>query len=78
MCLLIFSNGCRGGKGTHISLFVTPMAGKYDDQLEWPFLCEIDVDLLNWRMDEGHYMITMPLDNDGFNKVTEGMYGGSY
>ena len=62
----------------HILLFVTSMAGEYDDQLEWPFLCEIDVDLLNWRVDEGPYMITMPRDNDGFNKVTEGMYGGSY
>lgn len=37
MSVKIYPNGDGEGKGTHISLFLAIMKGKYDDILTWPF-----------------------------------------
>ena len=54
MCLKVFANGDNDGENTHISVFVQLMAGEYDDQLQWPFVGDIEFMLLNWREDKGH------------------------
>ena len=45
----VCANGYGRAKGTHVSVFYTLMAGEYDDQLEWPFVGKIDIEILNWR-----------------------------
>ena len=77
MCLRIFSNGCDSSNDTHVSVYVTLMTGEYDDQLEWPFVGKIDIYLLNWRKNEGHHMMTIPIAADNeFARVIEGTFGG--
>ena len=33
----VFPNGHQNGQGTHVSLFLKLMKGRYDDELVWPF-----------------------------------------
>ena len=47
MSLNVLPNGQGNTKGTHISFFVSLIAGEYDDSLEWPFQGEVTVELLN-------------------------------
>ena len=37
LCLQVFPNGYRRGKGTHVSLFMYVMQGPFDSLLKWPF-----------------------------------------
>ena len=39
LCLQVFPNGYRRGKGTHVSLFMYVMQGPFDSLLKWPFRC---------------------------------------
>jgi hypothetical protein len=39
MCLAVHANGVGEGAGTHISVEILNIRGKYDDQLEWPLQC---------------------------------------
>ena len=60
----------------YVSVYLTLMAGEYDDQLVWPFVGGFSIKLLNWREDKGHYSRTFLVRaSDGFVKVTEGAYG---
>ena len=36
MCLAVYANGVGEGAGTHVSVAMLSLKGKYDDQLEWP------------------------------------------
>ena len=36
MCLAVYANGVGEGAGTHVSLSLLLLKGKYDDQLKWP------------------------------------------
>ena len=36
MCLAVYANGVGGGAGTHVSLSLLLLKGKYDNQLKWP------------------------------------------
>ena len=55
LCLRVYANGHGNGKGTHISLSTSLMKGDYDDSLQWPFECDIIVELVNWKQDNHHY-----------------------
>ena len=37
MCLRLYMDGDWGGKGSHLSFFLTLMKGEYDALLPWPF-----------------------------------------
>ena len=39
MCLAVYANGVGEGAGTHVSVAMLNLKGKYDDQLEWPLRC---------------------------------------
>ena len=41
MCVNVVPNGCRNGKGTHVSIYTYMMCGPFDDLLKWPFRGEI-------------------------------------
>ena len=55
LCIRVYANGHGKGKDTHISIFANLMRGDYDNDLQWPFECDIVVQLLNWREDNHHY-----------------------
>ena len=38
MCLAVYANGVGKGAGTHISLSLLLLKGKYDDKLKWPMV----------------------------------------
>ena len=43
MCLAVYANGTGEGAGTHVSVSLLLLKGKYDDQLKWPMkFCEGD------------------------------------
>ena len=61
---------------THVSVYARLMAGEYDDQLKWPFVGKINIELLNWREDNAHFKIVFSITaDDGFIKVTNGVLG---
>ena len=79
LCLGVNANGVGAGKDTHISVYVSVMAGNSDDQLQWPFTGDIDFELLNWRKDEGHHQMTISVNKDSdIYQVTEGTIGRGY
>ena len=47
MCARIYLNGDEMGKGTHMSIFLVVMRGKYDALLHWPFRQEVTFMLLD-------------------------------
>ena len=79
MCLIVCANGEVSGKGTHVSVYVQLLAGDNDDQLQWPFVGDIILELVNWRKDKGHHSKTLSIGVAcGLDKVTEGTVGMSF
>ena len=74
MCLEVYSNGEHSSsKGTHLSVYVRLMAGDNDHQLQWPFVGDIDIMLLNWREDDRHYKKTISIiASNGLVRVLKG------
>ena len=76
LCLAVYANGYDSGKDTHVSVYLTLMAGEYDDQLEWPFVGKIGIEILNWSEDKRHHRKTLSVVSSFcFIKVTEGRFG---
>ena len=79
MCVEVYSNGEHSGKDTHVSVYVRLMAGNNDDQLQWPFVGDIDIMLLNWREDKGHHKMTISINaSSSFVRVLDGTIGNKY
>ena len=55
MCLCVYANGVRNGKGTHVSVYISMMRGDNDDHLKWPFKGTIKVSLLN-QLEDGQHL----------------------
>ena len=55
LCFLIYANGKGDGKGTHVSVYTELLEGRYDNQLHWPFLGTVTVELLNRLGDDNHH-----------------------
>lgn len=53
MRLGVYPNG-RDGRATHISVYVFIVKGKNDDDIPWPFLGHVKVELLNQLNDSNH------------------------
>ena len=63
MCVCLYANGHKEGRGTHVSLFICFMQGDNDDNLKWPFKGTIEVSLLNQLVDQQHYTQPWSLDD---------------
>ena len=59
----VYANRIGKGKGTYVSLFVCLMKGEHDQYLQWPFKGEISIQMLNWREDNQHKEMIIPLDD---------------
>ena len=55
MYIRIDANGVGDGEGTHVSVYTKILEGRYDNQLHWPFLGTVTVELLNQLGDDNHY-----------------------
>ena len=74
LCLVVYPNGLYRGKGTHMSVFLSLLEGKYDNCLSWPMEVSVIIELLNWREDKGHHEQTVMFNSDHrdvYNQVTK-------
>ncbi len=55
MKIRVEANGSRKGSGSHVSVFACIVKGKYDENLNWPFVGDITFQLLNQLEDKNHY-----------------------
>ena len=55
MIINVDANGYDDCEGTHVSVWAYLMKGKYDDQLEFPFLGTVTFELLNQMVDKIHH-----------------------
>ena len=55
LCLQVFPNSYRRGKGTHVSLFMYVMQGPFDSLLKWQFRGELTVQVVNQVGDHDHW-----------------------
>ena len=80
MCLRIDANGNDTGEGTHVSVFICLMVGKYEDYLTWPFTVTVTIKLLNQLENQSHYLKTVkiPVDNEASQRVVDGDRGPGY
>ena len=45
MCLVVYCNGYREAKGNYLTILVSVLKCKYDDNLEWPLNCTVSIEL---------------------------------
>ncbi len=51
----VHANHEGDGEGSHVSVYVYIIKGKYDDELNWPFVGKVTIELLNQLEDKNHY-----------------------
>ena len=73
MCIDVYPNGYSDGQGTHVSVFVYILKGDNDDNLKWPFIGTVKLELLNQLEDENHHLMTLT-----FNKEDNKCVGSSW
>ena len=79
MCLKINSNGIGSYRGITVSVYVQLLAGDSDDELQWPFVGDVVLELVNWREDKGHLNKALPINVVcDLDKVTQGTAGNSF
>ena len=80
MCIRVDANGCRSGKGTHLSVYGYLMRGDFDDDLQWPFQGAITIQLLNQLDDSNHRTHTLHFTETAnpmiISRVTSGERAG--
>lgn len=61
MALQVCANGDGDCEGTHVSVDAVINKGKYDDELNWPFVGKISFTLLNQLKDSNHHRMTFDI-----------------
>lgn len=61
--LMICAGGHRGGKGTHISVYVKLMRGEYDDLLGWPLRGKFAIQLSSQKGEDKWHIETIAFDD---------------
>ncbi len=51
----VCANGKREGEGSHVSVYALVIEGKYDAELNWPFVGKVTFKLLNQLEDKDHH-----------------------
>ena len=60
MSVIVYANGNRIGKGTHVAVYVHIAEGRNDSKLKWPFIGKVKIELLNQLKDGNHHIETVP------------------
>ncbi len=55
MKIEVYANGNGDGEGTHVSVYLLIISGENDDELNWPFVGLISIELLNQLRDKNHH-----------------------
>ncbi len=71
------ANGVTDGKGSHVSVYAHVIKGKYDDELNWPFIGKVDIELLNQLEDKNHHSDTISFMPEYNTNIARG-YGRGY
>ena len=74
LSISVYANGVDRGAGRHVSIYIVMVASPNDDQLKWPFLGSITVQITNWKCDRNHVQRT--LDIDPGDNVSKRVIGG--
>ena len=62
MSVLVYANGNRDGKETHVSVHSLILEGRNDSKLKWPsFSGSVKIELLNQLEDDSHHVKTLPI-----------------
>ena len=64
LCLRVYAGGYRGGKGTHLSVFLCLMKGPHDNELTWPLRGEFEIELSNQISDSEHCSCILLYNDD--------------
>ena len=76
MCLKVYANGLKKGKGTHVSVYAFLMRGEFDDYLKWPFQGHVTVAMLNQLEGNNHttktIRFTETTEAKSIGRVTDG------
>ena len=67
-----YPNGRNTGKETHLSVYAGFIDGGHDEELDWPFIGTITIELLNQLADTKHYCRKLGLDNMSANSTMRG------
>ena len=67
--IAVYPNGYGDGKGTHVSLLAYIVDGMYDNQLQWPFIGTVKVELLNQLEDKNHNYATLSFYKEDNTRV---------
>ena len=62
MSIEVYANGLGNGKGSHVSVYVELLKGKYDSYLNFPFKGKIALFLLNQLQDRNHRSLALVID----------------
>ena len=77
MCLIVYAGGNGHGGGTHISVYLSLMAGENDKNLGWPMRGIFSIELLNQKGDHNHrkdLVCFTQLEANNYNsKVSRGL-----
>ena len=74
MMLSVYANG-QGS--AHISCYIHVLAGKYDDNLEWPFQGEVTIELLNQLEDNNHKACIVKYDESTPDSCKNRIFDGT-
>ena len=64
MQIKVYPNGEGDGEGTHVSVHVPILKGDNDDNLKWPFIGTVKIELLNQLEDKNHHLMILSLDEE--------------
>lgn len=67
------ANGNDDGMGTHLTVGVRLLEGKYNDELHWPFVGSTTCILLNQLEDRNHYKRAIKMESDDHVVAGKGM-----
>lgn len=76
LCLKVYTNGAETGHKSHISVYIMLMAGPFDDDLKWPFICHFTLALLNQEKDCNHIIKNKDFVNDHMEKYNMRVVNG--
>ena len=76
MRIVVYLNGNKEGRGTHISVYACFNDGRNDHKLIWPFIGSVTVELLNQLADGKHYYKTIDINESNNISAASNMMQG--
>ena len=60
----VYANGNGTGMGTHLSIYVRILKGKYDDKINWPLVGKVTCEILNQLEDNNHFIRIIQMNQE--------------